>query len=149
MDRKHWEKEKLLITSNFSFSQSVFKRLVSQRRQKVSLCGNGLRQNINQIRGNIHQILQILLFTSNFSFFHSVFKALVLQTCKNQGLFGKGLRIFLEGELQLGRALLLGEIRYVPCSVSVSSEYSSFCDVNEISNSALGPSFNTEMKYSM
>ena len=37
-----WEKEKLLVTSNFSCSHSVFKRLVSQRRQKVSLCGNGL-----------------------------------------------------------------------------------------------------------
>ena len=24
MDRKHWEKEKLLVTSNFSFSHSVF-----------------------------------------------------------------------------------------------------------------------------
>ena len=28
--------------SNFSFSHSVFERLVSQGRQKVSLCGNGL-----------------------------------------------------------------------------------------------------------
>ena len=37
-----WVKEKLLITSNFSFSHSVFKRLVSQGRQKVSLSGNGL-----------------------------------------------------------------------------------------------------------
>ena len=37
-----WEKEKLLVMSNFSFSHSVFKRLVSQGRQKVSLCGNGL-----------------------------------------------------------------------------------------------------------
>ena len=37
-----WEKEKLIVTSNFSFSHSVFKRLVSQGRQKVSLCGNGL-----------------------------------------------------------------------------------------------------------
>ena len=35
-----WEKEKLLFKSNFSFSHSVFKRLVSQGRQKVSLCGN-------------------------------------------------------------------------------------------------------------
>ena len=34
--------EQLLITSNFSFSHSVFKRLTSQGRQKVSLCGNGL-----------------------------------------------------------------------------------------------------------
>ena len=37
--------EKLLVTSNFSFSHSVFKRLVSQGRQKVSLCGNGLTHN--------------------------------------------------------------------------------------------------------
>ena len=35
-------KEKLLVTSNFSISHSVFKSLVSQRHQKVSLCGNGL-----------------------------------------------------------------------------------------------------------
>ena len=40
--RTLWEKKKLLVTSNFSFSHSVFKRLVSQGRQKVSLCGNGL-----------------------------------------------------------------------------------------------------------
>ena len=42
-----WEKEKLLVTSNFSFSHSVFKRLVSQRRLKVSLCGNGLKGEFN------------------------------------------------------------------------------------------------------
>ena len=36
--------EKLLVTSNFSFSHSVFKRLVSQGCQKVSLCGNGLKR---------------------------------------------------------------------------------------------------------
>ena len=39
-------KEKLLVTSNFSFSHSVFKRLVSQGRQKVSICGNGLKTQI-------------------------------------------------------------------------------------------------------
>ena len=33
-----WEKKKLLIASNFSFSHSVFKRLVSHGRQKVSMC---------------------------------------------------------------------------------------------------------------
>ena len=43
-----WVKEKLLVTSNFSFSHSVFKRHVSQGRQKVSLCGNGLNPNYNQ-----------------------------------------------------------------------------------------------------
>ena len=49
MGRKHWEKEKLLVTSNCSFSHSVFKRLVSQGRQKVSLCGNGLIVNLQRI----------------------------------------------------------------------------------------------------
>ena len=44
MGRKHlWEKEKLLVMSNFSFSHSVFKRFVSQGHKKVSLCGNGLK----------------------------------------------------------------------------------------------------------
>ena len=37
-----WEKEKILSTSIFSFSHYVLKRLLSQTRQKVSLCGNGL-----------------------------------------------------------------------------------------------------------
>ena len=37
-----FQKAKLLVTSNFSFSHSVFKRLLSQGRQKASLCGNGL-----------------------------------------------------------------------------------------------------------
>ena len=32
------------VTSNFSFSHGVFKTLVSQGRQKVSLCGNTLNQ---------------------------------------------------------------------------------------------------------
>ena len=37
-----WEKDKLLVTSNFSFSLSLSKNLVTQGRQKVSLCGNRL-----------------------------------------------------------------------------------------------------------
>ena len=39
-----WEKQELLVTSNFPFSHSVFKRLVSLGRQKVSMCGNGLSE---------------------------------------------------------------------------------------------------------
>ena len=35
-------KGEIACTSNFSFSHDVFKWLLSQRRQKVSLCGNGL-----------------------------------------------------------------------------------------------------------
>ena len=41
-----WEKEKLLITSNFSFSHSVFKRFFSQGHQKVSLC----REWVNRLK---------------------------------------------------------------------------------------------------
>ena len=37
-----WEKQKLLFTSNFSFSHSVFKRLVLQTRKKQGLFGKGL-----------------------------------------------------------------------------------------------------------
>ena len=42
---------------NFSFSLSVFKRLVSQWRQKVSLCGNGLTEYILKIRVRINKQL--------------------------------------------------------------------------------------------
>ena len=35
-------KGEIACRSNFSFSHNVFKRLLSQRRQEVSLCGNGL-----------------------------------------------------------------------------------------------------------
>ena len=37
-----WEKEKLLVTSNFSFSHSVFKRLVLQICTNQGLFGKGL-----------------------------------------------------------------------------------------------------------
>ena len=59
-----WEKEKLLVTSNFSFSNSVFKRLVSQRRQKVSLRGNGLKGLI-LYQKTIFRFFQIKEFADN------------------------------------------------------------------------------------
>ena len=37
-----WEKEKLLVTSNFSFSHSVFNRPVLQTRENQGLFGKGL-----------------------------------------------------------------------------------------------------------
>ena len=37
-----WEKEKLLVKSNFSFSHSVFKRLVLHTRKNQGLFGKGL-----------------------------------------------------------------------------------------------------------
>ena len=51
--------ESSLFASNFSFFQSVFKRLVFQGRQNVSLCGNGLIQilrcenKLNQCREEV------------------------------------------------------------------------------------------------
>ena len=38
-----WEKEKLLVTSNFSFSHGVFKRLVLQTCKNQGLFGKGLK----------------------------------------------------------------------------------------------------------
>ena len=38
-----WEKEKLLVTSNFSFSHSVFNRPVLQTRENQGLFGKGLK----------------------------------------------------------------------------------------------------------
>ena len=63
MNRKTlWEKEKLLVTSKFSFSHSVFKRLVLQTRKTQGFFGKGLRQfkrvrlktNLRMIGGHIH-----------------------------------------------------------------------------------------------
>ena len=39
-----WEKEKLLVSSNFSFSHSVFKRLVLQTCKSQGLFGKGLKK---------------------------------------------------------------------------------------------------------
>ena len=40
-----WEKEKLLVTSNFSFYRSVFKRRVLQTLKNQGLFGKGLTDN--------------------------------------------------------------------------------------------------------
>ena len=39
-----WEKEKLLVTSNFSFSHSVFKKHVLETRKNQGLFGKGLKE---------------------------------------------------------------------------------------------------------
>ena len=51
VEKTLWEKEKLLVTSNFSFSHSVFEKIISKGHQKLSLCGNGLNafQNVCKI----------------------------------------------------------------------------------------------------
>ena len=45
------EKEKLLVTSNFSFSRSVFKRLVLQTHKNQGLFGKGLRRGSDLQQG--------------------------------------------------------------------------------------------------
>ena len=46
-----WGKEKLLITSNFSFSHNVFYSCISLVRQNVALCGNGLKIRVeNEVK---------------------------------------------------------------------------------------------------
>ena len=57
-----WEKEKLLETSNFAFSSSVYKRLVLQTRKNQGLFGKGLKQLLDSMyrcagRRNITEIL--------------------------------------------------------------------------------------------
>ena len=41
-----WEQEKLLVTSNFSFSHSVFERFALQTRKNQGLFGKGLKANL-------------------------------------------------------------------------------------------------------
>ena len=41
-----WEKEKLLVLSNFSFSHSVFKRLILQARKPPGLFRKGLNGGV-------------------------------------------------------------------------------------------------------
>ena len=54
-----WEKEKLLVTSNFSFSRSVFRRLVLQ-----GLLGKGLNIQHKQVVGISISLLIALEFHS-------------------------------------------------------------------------------------
>ena len=63
--KKHWEKEKLLITSNFSFSHSVYKRLVLQTCKSKGLYGNGLKTQ----RGILKWAKQKMLVIITFQFF--------------------------------------------------------------------------------
>ena len=86
-----WAKEKLLVTSNFSFSHSVFKRLVSQGRQKVSLCGNGLIL-VNYFADH-KDMWGFVSVKSIFSFFKNVFNRPPRQGREKQDLFGTGLTL--------------------------------------------------------
>ena len=86
--------------SNFSFSHSVFKRLILQTRKNQGLFGKGFKLLLDdnfKFDENGKKFFKQVENTvakgeiAIFPFSHSVFKRLVLQTHKNQGLFGKGL----------------------------------------------------------
>ena len=106
-----WEKEKLLVKSNFSFSHIVFKRHVPQTRKNQGLFGKGLnrRQNLRltQIeafaddKSNVTQVVfdrsetlwekKKMLDTSIFFFSHNVFKGLFPPVRQKSSLCGNGL----------------------------------------------------------
>ena len=52
------EKEKLHVTSNFSFSHSVFKRLVLQKRKNQGLFGKGLTEFVKE-KGVKYELLEV------------------------------------------------------------------------------------------
>ena len=52
-----WEKEKLLVESNFSFSYSVFKRLVQQTRKNLFGKGLNVAQNIGFVFEKVENIV--------------------------------------------------------------------------------------------
>ena len=58
-------KEKLLVSSNFSFSHSVFKKLVSHGHQKMSLCWNGF---MNSLRGSVTETTPSGMVSSRFKY---------------------------------------------------------------------------------
>ena len=74
-----WEKEKLHVMSNFSFCNSVFKRLVLQTRKNQGLFGKGLKPGIYYGKGAKHcggkkeigSYQQPLFFNNVFSVFLS------------------------------------------------------------------------------
>ena len=100
-----WEKEKLLVTSNFSLSHIVFKRHVLQTHKNQGLFGKRLilYQTVKfgpcKDKGTGDQIYtayvlvqghkkEKMLVTNVFSFFYNVFKMLLSQDCLKLGLCG-------------------------------------------------------------
>ena len=63
-----WEKEKLLVTSNFSFSHCVFKRLVPQTCKNQGLFGKGIRTHSVNVTTPILRNKFLTLFQSNLCF---------------------------------------------------------------------------------
>ena len=60
-------KGEIACTSNFSFPHNVFKRLLSQTRQKVSLCGNGLNKEIVKFFNLTHTTVEPKIYKNGLS----------------------------------------------------------------------------------
>ena len=115
-----WDKEKLLITSNFPLSHSVFKSLVLQTRKKQGLFGKGLKDGFYlpvskrlilepfKLKASLHNKFKcgtntlLLCFdsienimengeTSIFPISHNVLKRHSIWCFENASLYGKGL----------------------------------------------------------
>ena len=66
IEKTLWEKEKLLVTSNFSFYYNVFHSYIFLVRQNSGLCGNGLSNfqdhwNVTEITDLINTAVWIML----------------------------------------------------------------------------------------
>ena len=88
-----WEKEKLLLTSNFTFSHSVFypfgELSAISIEFKIVVCKLFQFGSVKKISFG-KGLKGRKQFWKRRNCPRSVFKRLVLQTRKNQGLFGKG-----------------------------------------------------------
>ena len=81
------EKEKLLITSNFSFSHFVFKRLVLQTHKNKGLFGKGLiPDSANQHFLHLPSIMSILSKNSKIQTYQNQAPLLLLFTTQSQCL---------------------------------------------------------------
>ena len=104
-----WEKDKLLVTSNLSFSHSVFKRLALMLCKNQALFEKGLNdcqmtklwkwkhlKTTNSLWWNFSLIgycgeKEKMVVFSIFSFSHNVFKKFLFHGHENPELFGMGL----------------------------------------------------------
>ena len=78
-----WEKEKLLITSNFSFSHSVFKRLVLQTRKNQGLFGKGLT-DIQNVLYKDGLLIYCMVFNT---FFNIIYISYIMAASSHMHLF--------------------------------------------------------------
>ena len=80
-----WEKEKLLVTSNFSFSHSVFKRIKLQTRKNHGLFGRGLKcLTLMEITGSKLPKLKIIFRCKNIKYREKLPDACVIVIFHNE-----------------------------------------------------------------